>query len=311
MTDDRLLAQAAALSRVSELEVALAQATRLESIGRLAAGIAHEINTPVQFVSDNTQFLSESFEDLLAVLRAVPRLVAESAATGCGNTAAEELRQAVERADLDFLLEEIPKALKDSREGISRVAQIVRAMKDFSHPGSDRVDTDINRSVESTVQVSRNEWKYVADVVLDLDHSIGAIPCFEGEIKQALLNVIVNAAHAIEERRTDDESAPPGRIEVSTRTDGDSVVVAVSDNGAGMTAETRRQAFDPFFTTKPVGKGTGQGLSLAHTAVVVKHGGRIGVTSRPGHGTTITFHLPCRVRPEDTQATAAEGARVA
>jgi signal transduction histidine kinase len=189
----------------------------------------------------------------------------------------------------------VPSALAQSQEGLDRVAQIVRAMKEFSHPGGERTPTDLNQLVESTIQVSRNEWKYVSRLESSLDPELGEIPCFAGDIKQALLNILVNAAHAVDERRRQQDTDELGLITVTTaRTDTD-VVITVSDNGIGMDEEVRRRIFDPFFTTKTVGKGTGQGLSLAHSAVVTKHHGRIDVTSTPMQGTAFTIVLPIPV----------------
>jgi len=282
------------VSHVSELERVLAQSNRLESIGQLAAGIAHEINTPVQFVSDNVRFLAESFDGILTLVRAVGALV-DGPPADQESAPLVAVRTAVAEADLEFLVAEIPTALSESQEGLVRVAEIVRAMKDFSHPGSGRVDTDINRAVESTVQVSRNEWKYVAEVALDLDPAVGMAPCFEGELKQVILNMVVNAAHAIAERRAASGTSVMGTITITTRRDGNSVTVGIGDDGSGMTPEIERRIFDPFFTTKEVGKGTGQGLSLAHDTIVRKHGGRIDVRSKLGVGTTFTLVLPAKV----------------
>ena len=291
------------VSHVSELERVLAQSNRLESIGQLAAGIAHEINTPVQFVSDNVRFLAESFDGILTLVRAVGALV-DGPPADQESAPLVAVRTAVAEADLEFLVAEIPTALSESQEGLVRVAEIVRAMKDFSHPGSGRVDTDINRAVESTVQVSRNEWKYVAEVALDLDPAVGMAPCFEGELKQVILNMVVNAAHAIAERRAVSGTSVMGTITITTRRDGNSVTVGIGDDGSGMTPEIERRIFDPFFTTKEVGKGTGQGLSLAHDTIVRKHGGRIDVRSKLGVGTTFTLVLPAKLAVD----AAAEGA---
>jgi len=193
---------------------------------------------------------------------------------------------------MDFLVAEVPTAISESQEGLEHVAEIVRAMKDFSHPGVGRLDTDLNRAVDSTVQVSRNEWKYDAEVVLDLDPDLGMVPCYEGELKQVVLNIIVNAAHSIAEQRTRSGQSGLGRITVATRRQDDQVTITITDDGTGMTEETRLRVFDPFFTTKEVGKGTGQGLSMAHNTIVERHGGRIDVQSTPGNGATFTLFLP-------------------
>jgi signal transduction histidine kinase len=277
---------AADVTHLTTLEQQLAQATRLESIGQLAAGIAHEINTPVQYVSDNTRFLTDSFAEVLTTLRTVNDLSAGD------DPVAGQLRTALARMDLEFLAEEIPSALSQSQEGLTRVAQIVRAMKDFSHPGQGRAEADLNRAVESTVQVSRNEWRYVADLDLDLGPDLGMVPCFEGELKQVLLNIIVNAAQAIAEAPSHAGGQILGHIAIRTERTDDGVRITISDNGPGMDDAVRRKIFDPFFTTKPVGKGTGQGLSMAYAVIVQKHGGTLNVESVPGEGSTFTITLP-------------------
>ncbi len=268
---------AADVTHVSTLEQQLAQASRLESIGQLAAGIAHEINTPVQYVSDNTRFLTGSFDEVLGALRAVEQLA------GTAEPGADRLRTVLADVDLAFLSDEIPSALTQSLEGLERVAQIVRAMKDFSHPGQGQAAADLNRAVESTVQVSRNEWRYVATLDLDLHPEVGMVRCHEGELKQVLLNIVVNAAQAIAGEAREKGSSTLGRISLRTERTPDGVRISVSDDGPGMDAAVRERIFDPFFTTKPVGQGTGQGLSMAY-AVIQKHGGKTGRRLHPGNG---------------------------
>jgi two-component system NtrC family sensor kinase len=285
------------VTHVAELERQLAQANRLEAIGQLAAGIAHEINTPVQYIADNTRFLTDAFADILPVLRDMSSLGAEATF------------DAVRGLDLEFFAAEVPSALEQSLEGLERVTRIVRAMKDFSHPGEGRGDTDLNRAIESTVQVARNEWKYVAELELDLDEAVGKVPCYEGELKQVVLNIVVNAAHALGEQRDLGERSGPGRIRVGTRRDGERVRIEISDDGPGMAPDVQSRIFDPFFTTKPVGVGTGQGLSLAHSVVVQKHGGTIDVKSEPGEGALFVIEIPAPAPwLRDAEATAGEGA---
>jgi two-component system, NtrC family, sensor kinase len=172
------------------------------------------------------------------------------------------------------------------------VARIVRAMKDFSHPGQGCAETDLNRAVESTAQVSRSEWKYVAELDLELDPSVGLVRCYEGELKQAVLNIIVNAAQAIGEDRSRSGRTELGKIRVGTRRDGSVVRISVTDDGPGMDEATRARVFDPFFTTKEVGRGSGQGLTISHASIVTKHGGSIDIASAPGAGTTFTISIP-------------------
>ncbi|MCC6954809.1 MAG: histidine kinase, partial [Deltaproteobacteria bacterium] len=246
-----------------------------ESIGQLAAGIAHEINTPIQFVGDNTRFLKDSFRELQTALESLRNGTATS--------------DSLDAAEIDFLSSEIPRAIEQTLEGVSRVSTIVRAMKEFAHPGSDKKQAvDINRLIESTSIVSTNEWKYAAEMSLVLDRNLPLVPCHAAELNQAVLNLIVNAAHAIAEK----SGAKKGKITVSTSLDGDYGVISVADTGAGIPDNVAPKVFDPFFTTKPIGKGTGQGLSMTRSIIVERHGGMIGFRTVPGEGTTFNIHLP-------------------
>lgn len=273
------------------LEAQLGHIRKLESIGQLAAGIAHEINTPIQFVGDNLMFLRDSFADIERHLGALIA-VRECAATSEDVSPAISASKQVEAdADIAFLLAEIPTALEQCKDGLARVARIVRAMKDFSHPGSEeKTLADINQAIRSTVVVASHEHKYVADVVLDLDPGLPLVPCSPGDLNQVFLNLVVNAAHAIADRP---ESADlRGTITVSTHVVENEVEVRVTDTGVGIPAAISSRVFDPFFTTKPVGRGTGQGLALAHSIVVGGHGGSIAFDSEVGKGTTFRVRLP-------------------
>jgi signal transduction histidine kinase len=263
----------------------------MESIGQLAAGIAHEINTPTQFVGDNARFIQEALAELFPLLVKTGKWVAAASNTeGVEAELAKALQGEFEKVDLDYLCEEIPRALEQSIEGIDRISSIVKAMKEFSHPTMEMTAVDLNQAIESTVTVARNEWKYVAEVDLDLDRSLPAVPCLPGEINQVVLNMIVNAAHAIAE--VVGESQEKGTIRIRTRLHGEWAEVQISDTGSGMPEEVRARVFDPFFTTKRVGQGTGQGLSIAHAVIVKKHGGVVSVESESGRGTTFRFLLP-------------------
>jgi two-component system NtrC family sensor kinase len=291
-----LIGVGADVTRVSELERQLNQTNRLEAIGQLAAGIAHEINTPIQFIWDNNRFVAESFGQVLSIVERVGRSCDPSNESDPAELLAELARELAE-VDIGFLVEEIPAALTESLEGLDRVARIVRAMKDFSHPGEGRGAINLNRAIESTAQVARNEWRYHADLDLRLGADIGLVPCYEGEFKQVMLNLIVNAAHAIEARAAQDGGGP-GLIRVTATRFDDRVEIAVSDNGTGMDSATQHRIFDPFFTTKAVGKGTGQGLSMAYASIVQKHGGSLRVESAPGAGSTFTVVLPISMEDE-------------
>ena len=274
------------------MEVQLRQALKLESIGQLAAGIAHEINTPTQYIGDNTRFVQDAFKDLLGLLEHYEKLLAANKAGAVSTELVAEVEAAIAKADLSYLTEEIPKAIAQSLQGVERVTKIVRAMKDFSHPGSDeKTPLDLNKAIDSTITVARNEWKYVAELVTDFDPGLPPVPCLPAEFNQVILNLIVNAAHAISDV-VGDGSKGKGNIHVSTRRDGEWVEIRVRDTGTGIPEKARAKIFDPFFTTKAVGKGTGQGLAIAHAVVVEKHGGAISFETETGKGTTFIIRLP-------------------
>jgi PAS domain S-box-containing protein len=273
------------------MELQLTQAHKLESIGQLAAGIAHEINTPTQYIGDNTRFIRDSFGSLHALLPKYKELL-EAAKQGVVSTELiASIEEASAQADLDFLMAEIPLAIQQSLEGLDRVTKIVRAMKDFSHPGvNEKTPIDLNHAIESTITVARNEWKYVAELELELDKNLPLVPCLPGEINQLVLNLVVNASHAIEEVVARSPGSK-GQITVRTSRIADAVEIAVQDTGAGIPEAVRSKIFNPFFTTKEVGKGTGQGLAIARS-VMAKHGGTIHFDSEVGKGTTFYVRLP-------------------
>ncbi len=272
-------------------ELELRHGQKLEAVGRLAAGIAHEINTPIQFVGDNTRFLQTSFQDQLTLMHKYQQLQ-EAAAHGA---VCEELLEQVTATrtaiDWDYLEEEIPKAMEQMLEGLNRVTTIVRGMKEFSHVdrSNEKAPGDLNRALESTLIVARNELKYLADVETDF-HELPPVVCHLGDLNQVFLNLLVNAAHAIDD--VVKGTGKKGKIGVRTRTEGDWVEISISDSGTGIPEEARAKIFDPFFTTKAVGKGTGQGLALARAIVVEKHGGTLTFETEMGKGTTFIIRLP-------------------
>ncbi|HEX7554790.1 MAG TPA: ATP-binding protein, partial [Geothrix sp.] len=272
-------------------------AQKLEAIGQLAAGIAHEINTPTQFIGDNTTFLRDAFKDSFGIIEQLTnRLRALGEGSGPEAAKAKAALAELEAADLGYLREEIPKAIQQSLEGVGRISKIVKAMKDFSHPGgTSKTLTNLQQAIESTITVSRNEWKYVANLVTDFDPALPPVPCYPSEFNQVILNLIVNAAHAIEAAREGREPNTLGQITVKTRAGVDEVEVSVADDGTGIPEAVQARMFEPFYTTKPVGKGSGQGLAIAHAVIVEKHQGRIEVQSEVGHGTTFILHLPLMV----------------
>lgn len=283
-----------------ELETQLRQAQKLESIGQLAAGIAHEINTPTQYIGDNLRFLQDAFRDLGTLLDAHGQLLAAAKNGGPTPAIITAAEQATQTADVAYLQDEIPRAIGESLAGVERVSTIVRAMKEFSHPGAEeKTPVDLNRAIESTITVARNEWKYVADLETDFDPSLPPVPCLPGEFNQAVLNIIVNAAHAIV-AKVGDGSGGKGLITVRTRKDGGWADIRIRDSGTGIPEHARGKIFEPFFTTKEVGKGTGQGLAIARSVVVDKHGGTITFETETGKGTTFIVRLP--LAPESLEA---------
>ncbi len=288
-------------SDVTEREILgqqLRQAQKLEAIGQLAAGIAHEINTPTQYVGDNTRFLQESwpsFKELLALTREIRK---ESALGSVSPLTLQKFDALVQAADFDYLQTEIPRAIEQSLDGIQRVTKIVRAMKDFSHPGSEeKKSIDLNKAIETTITVARNEWKYVAEIETHFDSQLPLVLCHAGEFNQVILNLLINAAQAIAQA-VGDGSQGKGKIVVSTTHDHGWAEISICDTGAGIPEAVRSRVFEPFFTTKPVGKGTGQGLALAHTAIVRRHAGKIWFHSEVGKGTTFYIRLPLAQSPE-------------
>ncbi len=274
------------------LESQLVLAQKMESLGQLAAGIAHEINTPTQYVGDNTRFLRDAFGDLQACFTAFDALFGAAKAGPVPPEFLEQTEAEIESRDMKYLAAEIPRAIEESLEGLGRVSGIVQAMKNFSHPDRDeKQPADLNQAIQSTVTVSRNEWKYVADMDLDLDPALRPVPCLVGGINQVLLNLIVNAAQAIADVNGEREGVK-GAIRISTGQHDGGVEIRVSDTGSGIPADVKDKIFNPFFTTKPVGKGTGQGLALAHNIIVEKHQGSIQVETEVGKGTTFIIRLP-------------------
>ncbi len=269
-TRRRVLAVARDVTERRQMDRQLLQSQKLDAIGQLAAGVAHEINTPAQYVADNLQYLEDAFGELAS---SCPEAhVADSA--------------------LARITDEIPRAIAQSLEGMTRIADIVRGIKLFAHPGSgSKVPVDLNREVESTIAVTRNEWKYVADLDAELDPDLPFLPGFPGDIGHVVLNLIVNAAHAIGEKYGDGRDGR-GHITVATRRAGAHAEIRVTDDGNGIPPAIQSRIFDPFFTTKAVGKGTGQGLALSQRIVHEKHGGTLLFESSPGRGTTFVVSLP-------------------
>jgi two-component system NtrC family sensor kinase len=272
------------------LEGELRHAQKLESVGRLAAGVAHEINTPIQFVSDNVHFLKTSFDTLVTLLDKHGAIVAGAPAELVGRYA-----ESSEQADLPFIVGQIPRAIAETLDGLQRVATIVHSMREFAHADrGHRSRVDINAALLSTLTVARHELKSVAETVTDFAE-LPLVLCYPGDLNQVFLNLFVNAAQAIGDVVARTHAL--GRITVTTRRDGEDVLIAVADTGGGIPDDVGPHIFEPFFTTKEVGKGSGQGLALARAIVVDKHAGAITVETAVGRGTTFTLRLPVSGAP--------------
>jgi signal transduction histidine kinase len=252
--------------------------------------VAHEINTPVQFVSDSVHFVREAMNDLSQIVDKY-RELRTATENGAGvAAAAKAAEEAEDDADLDYILENAPVALDRARDGLGRVAAIVRSMKEFAHPDrKEMAQVDINQAISSTLVIATNEYKDVAEVETDFS-TLPPVNCYAGEINQVVLNLIVNAAHAIGD--VVKGTANKGKIRVATRVLGDQIEIAITDTGKGIPVEVRSRIFDPFFTTKEVGKGTGQGLAIARNVVVDKHGGTLHFETEVGQGTSFYIRLP-------------------
>jgi PAS domain S-box-containing protein len=270
-----------------KLEVELRQAQKLESVGRLAAGVAHEINTPVQFVGDSLSFIRDAMADLSRLILKYQEL---HAAAILPPTVAAAMTEAEEYADLAYLMEQVPLALERAVDGVNRVATIVRSLRAFAHPDETAMSlVDLNKGIEDTLVIASNEYKYVATIETDL----GALPrvtCHGGDVNQVVLNIVVNAAHAI--RDVVDRTETMGLIRIRTWTDEGFAAISIGDTGGGIPEAIREQIFDPFFTTKSVGHGTGQGLAIARSVICDKHRGELTFETEIGKGTTFTIRLP-------------------
>jgi two-component system, NtrC family, sensor kinase len=286
--DDLIHGVVVVLTDISErqrLEMELRQSQKLEAVGRLAAGVAHEINTPMQFVGDNLVFIENSVSAMTSVLHAVQDLVKSGTLP---EERARFLMEVLDACDPEYLAVELPQALAQSRDGIDRVTSIVGAMKSFSHLGSTTVTlADLNQALRDTVTVARGELRGIAEVTFVLG-DIPPVPCMIHDLKQAFLNFVINASHAI----ADHARTRPGHVVVASHRHDEHVVITISDNGGGIPPQVAEHIFEPFFTTKEVGRGSGQGLALAHRAIVDGHHGKLSFTTEVGTGTTFEIQLP-------------------
>lgn len=280
-----------ALEAKEKSEHELMQAQKMKSIGQLAAGIAHEINTPIQYIRSNTDFLKTAFSELIAIGKVAQDLLD---AVKSGNIQQELVGKAekiLEEGDLEYQTEEIPLAVQQSIDGANQIAAIVQSMKEFSRTSGEMVPIDINHALENTITISRSEWKYVSKTICEFDELLPHVLCRPGEINQVFLNLITNASQAIKEIIGEDPKVK-GEIRIKTESIDNWVRIIIKDTGIGISKENQNHIFDPFFTTKEVGQGTGQGLAIAYNMIVIKHKGKLQCESEPGKGATFVISLP-------------------
>jgi len=273
--------------RVHErMETELRLSQKLEAVGQLAAGVAHEINTPIQYVADNLQFLRDGMIALSTMASGMLQAAAAARSPGTAGLV-DHLEALAREAELEFLSHEIPSSLDSVHDGVARIARIVRAMKELAHPGPREASAiDLPRALQNALDVTAAAYRYVADVEIEFA-TTPPVVCFGSDLNQVFLNLIVNAAHAMEDKPGD-----RGRLGVRTRVDGDQVEIAISDTGTGIPEADRDRIFDAFYTTKEVGRGTGQGLAISRTIVVDRHGGTLTFDSQLGVGTTFFIRIP-------------------
>lgn len=280
------------ITREKKLEVQLMQTNKMEAIGQLAAGIAHEINTPTQYVNSNIEFFTEIFPDVLALIKEYEKFYPFIKESYNDQKEIEELKKITDNVDIAFLKNEVKEALQDSLDGLNKISNIVDAMRTFSHPGTkDKQEINVNKLIQKTITVTRNEWKYDAELKTNLEDNLEPIPIHQDQISQVMLNLIVNATHAIQSAY-EGQKNEKGLIEITSCSKEEYVELRISDDGTGIPQNIRDKIFNPFFTTKDVGEGTGQGLSMAYNVIVENHRGNIYFDTEPGKGTTFIIELP-------------------
>lgn len=288
------------LSDLKNTQVQLIQASKMESLGTLAGGIAHEINTPIQYIGDNLRFLSDGFSDLKGLIDCYEAVISKVSQTEGAAVELAALEEEKENADPDYLFGEAVDAAKQSLDGVSQVTRIVLAMKEFAHPRTkEKMPVALNAIVERATTICRGEWKHNAELELVLEDGLPEVPGSEGELNQVVLNLVVNASHAI-----GDSGQTKGRITVASQSTDMGVSLEVRDNGGGIREDVRERVFDAFFTTKEVGKGSGQGLAICHDVIVNKHGGTIRFETETGVGTAFIVDLPFEARAASETAAA-------
>jgi signal transduction histidine kinase len=269
---------------------------RLEVVGQLAAGIAHEINTPVQYIGDNLRYVSDQLDILIELVNRYQNLSDLIQNDDILRKRYSEVQEFSEENDIDFLAEEVPAAISQSMMGVETISAIVRSMRSLVHSGArEKVLTDVNEAIESAVLMSKGSWKHSLELKTDLAQDLPKVRCYEGELSQVLINLIINATHAIE------ETSKQGTIEVRSFIYKKSVGVQIQDSGTGIPIEIQHRIFDPFFSSKDVGKGTGQGLAFAHSSIVERSGGALFFETAAGEGTTFHIYLPIESPSQDAE----------
>jgi PAS domain S-box-containing protein len=277
------------ISNIKLIEMQLVQSQKMETIGVLAAGLAHEINTPLQYVIGNFSFLKDALFHVAEYIFKIREVLGSSRMSSV-QAAFEDVERMYVEHDIAFIVEEAPSALRSSLEGLDRIAAIVSSVKQFAHPDANElVPVDVNRELVNAVNISTNEWKYTAEVHTEFDENLPLLPCVASDFNQAILNLIINAAHAIQDKH--DGISSKGRITIKTKHDKHHVFISIADNGIGIPVAIQNKIFNPFFTTKVVGKGTGMGLAMV-LKIIEKHKGKIWFDSREGEGTTFFVQIP-------------------
>jgi signal transduction histidine kinase len=287
------------LTSRKKIESQLRQDEKMRTIGQLAAGIAHEINTPTQYINDNLHFLHDGFQDIIQLLDRYAQWAKAEKEGNLPNETHPSLEDLIQKINLSYLMEEIPGAIQQSMEGASNIGRIVQAMKQFSHPGSkEKQLVNIEQIINNTIAITRNLWKYVTEITTDFGPETPLVPCMAEKMQQVFLNLIVNAKDAIEEKFSR-ESGEKGLIHITARKKEEVLEIRIADNGPGIPPSIREHIFEPFFTTKEVGKGSGQGLAICHSILVEEHQGCIEVETEEGKGTTFILCLPLEVALSD------------
>ncbi|MFC1541992.1 ATP-binding protein [Candidatus Latescibacterota bacterium] len=277
------------------VEIHLQESQKMESVGQLASGLAHEINTPIQYVSDNTRFIKDNINAILKFTKEYEKLLNTAKSNNFAPELVSEAEKSIQQIDLEYLIEEIPVALQQSLEGLDHISEIVLSMKEFVYHKSENMTTvDINRILHNVTTITRNEWKYVAEIETSFDPDLPLVYCISYEINQVLLNLIMNAIDAISDAAKSGKDEK-GTIKVKTKGFRDWIEIYISDTGFGIPKDNRNRIFEPFYTTKEVGKGTGQGLAITYS-IIKKHGGKITFETEVGIGTEFKIKLPIKNR---------------